>query len=127
MLLTYESTNFIYGTSSNPWNLKKSAGGSSGGEAGLLASRCSPFGIGSDIGGSIRSPCSWNGIVGFKHGNDRLKIKGSFPRSYQSIGASPVEGIIGPMGKFVEDSVLYFRTILNEENLNKLPMSRRGP
>lgn len=40
----------------NPWNESRSIGGSSGGEGGLIAARCSPLGVGSDVGGSIRIP-----------------------------------------------------------------------
>jgi len=46
--------------------LKRTPGGSSGGEAGLVAARCAPFGLGSDIGGSIRIPSAYCGVVGFK-------------------------------------------------------------
>ena len=60
-----ESANYVWGTSRNPWKNDRSAGGSSGGEGGLIASHCvsishnnfqSPLGLGTDIGGSIRIP-----------------------------------------------------------------------
>lgn len=53
---TYESNNFLWGRSVNPWNKERASGGSSGGEGALIAARGSPIGIGSDIGGSIRIP-----------------------------------------------------------------------
>lgn len=56
LTLNYDSFNFMWGRVVNPWNKLRSAGGSSGGEAALIASRCSPIGIGSDIGGSVRIP-----------------------------------------------------------------------
>jgi len=54
MLINIESCNLIFGNAKNPWNSKRTAGGSTGGEAGLIAARCSPFGLGTDIGSSIR-------------------------------------------------------------------------
>lgn len=52
-----ESYNRLYGRCKNPWNLHKTTGGSSGGEAGLVASLCSPLGIGTDIGGTPACAC----------------------------------------------------------------------
>jgi Asp-tRNA(Asn)/Glu-tRNA(Gln) amidotransferase A subunit family amidase len=56
----------IWGTAENFYDRERSCGGSSGGDAGLVASRCVPIAIGSDIGGSIRVPATFNGIIGFK-------------------------------------------------------------
>ena len=64
--MTFESVNHIYGRALNPWNKSRAVGGSSGGEAALMASRCSIIGIGSDIGGSIRIPSSFCGVYGLK-------------------------------------------------------------
>lgn len=60
------TTNEIWGLAHNPWKYERSCGGSSGGEGGLVASKCVPLGIGSDIGGSIRIPASFNGVCGIK-------------------------------------------------------------
>ena len=56
----------------NPFNNERSCGGSSGGDGGLVAARCVPFALGSDIGGSIRIPSLFNGICGLKPTNWRL-------------------------------------------------------
>jgi Asp-tRNA(Asn)/Glu-tRNA(Gln) amidotransferase A subunit family amidase len=50
----------------NPHNNQRSCGGSSGGDAGLIAARCIPISLGTDIGGSLRFPASFCGIYGFK-------------------------------------------------------------
>ena len=50
----------------NPYDKSRSAGGSSGGDAALVASRCVPFAIGTDLGGSLRIPAHFNGVFGFK-------------------------------------------------------------
>lgn len=54
--MTFETGNFLWGRSRNPWNKDRSVGGSSGGEGAMISSRCSILGVGSDIGGSIRIP-----------------------------------------------------------------------
>jgi fatty acid amide hydrolase len=56
LAMIFESNNNLYGRAVNPWNPKRATGGSSGGEAGLLAAKCSPIGLGNDIGGSLRIP-----------------------------------------------------------------------
>lgn len=65
-MLLPESTNLIYGPCKNPYNLERSSGGSSGGEAAILAIRASPLGLGSDIGGSLRIPALFCGICSLK-------------------------------------------------------------
>ena len=62
----YQSYNDVYGTSRNPWNLEHSPGGSSGGSAGAIAAGFSPLEVGSDIGGSIRTPAHFSGVCGHK-------------------------------------------------------------
>lgn len=64
--MAFESTNNIFGRAQNPWDKTRSPGGSSGGEGGMLASRCSVVGIGSDIGGSVRIPSAFCGVYGLK-------------------------------------------------------------
>ncbi|CAM9784275.1 unnamed protein product, partial [Discosporangium mesarthrocarpum] len=71
-----ESNNSLFGRSCNPWNQGRTPGGSSGGEGTLVASRCTPLGIGTDIGGSVRIPCHFNGICGLKPTPERMTRKG---------------------------------------------------
>jgi Asp-tRNA(Asn)/Glu-tRNA(Gln) amidotransferase A subunit family amidase len=61
-----DSINPIYGTARNPHDVNRSCGGSSGGDGGLVAAKCSPLGIGTDVGGSIRIPAAFCGVYGFK-------------------------------------------------------------
>src|SRR5262249_7345304 len=63
-LMAYESSNLLTGKTSNPWDVTRTAGGSSGGEAAAIASGCSSGGVGSDGGGSIRVPAHFSGICG---------------------------------------------------------------
>ena len=64
--LSMHSENYVWGTAINPYSKERSCGGSSGGDGGLVASRCVPLGIGTDIGGSVRIPAHFNGIMGFR-------------------------------------------------------------
>jgi len=60
----------------NPNNKERSCGGSSGGDAGLVAADCVPLSVGSDIGGSIRAPSHFCGVYGFKPTSERLSLAG---------------------------------------------------
>src|SRR5437016_1963499 len=66
LLMIIESDNPLYGRTSNPWNLERSPGGSSGGEAAIIASGGSTFGLGTDIGGSVLIPAAFCGLVAIR-------------------------------------------------------------
>lgn len=70
--------NDIFGCSLNPFDRARSCGGSSGGDAGLLAANCVPLALGTDIGGSIRIPASCTGIYGYKPTPARVSYIGNF-------------------------------------------------
>jgi hypothetical protein len=81
MLMLADSHNAIWGRTNNPWNLKRTPGGSSGGDAALVAMGCVPLSVSSDGAGSIRIPASYCGIVGFKPTTARSSLKGQSTRS----------------------------------------------
>lgn len=89
-----ETTNHVWGTTMNPLNRKLSAGGSSGGEAALLALKGSPLGIGSDIGGSIRIPAAFQNLYAIRPTFGRFPTHGS--RSALP-GLESVNSVNGPM------------------------------
>src|SRR5271169_3105023 len=93
-LMAYETDNLLSGKTSNPWNLAYSAGGSSGGEAAAIAAGCSMGGVGSDGGGSIRTPAHFSGICGLKPTPGRIPSTGHFP---PGAGAFGWIGVVGPM------------------------------
>lgn len=62
-----ETITNLFGTTKNPYNLALSVGGSSGGEAGLVAAKGSIIATGTDGGGSLRFPACWCGLCRFKH------------------------------------------------------------
>jgi len=99
-LMAYETDNRLSGKTSNPWNPDYSAGGSSGGEAAAIASGCSMGGVGSDGGGSIRTPAHFCGICGLKPTPGRIPATGHFP---PGAGAFAWIGVVGPMARTVAD------------------------
>lgn len=74
-----ESDNRVYGLSRNPYDPSRTVGGSSGGEAAIIGAGASPFGLGSDVGGSIRMPAFFNGIFGHKATGGRVPNTGQYP------------------------------------------------
>jgi Asp-tRNA(Asn)/Glu-tRNA(Gln) amidotransferase A subunit family amidase len=107
-LMAYETDNRLTGKTSNPWNLAYSAGGSSGGEAAAIASGCSMGGVGSDGGGSIRTPAHFCGICGLKPTPGRIPATGHFP---PGAGAFAWIGVVGPMARTVSDLRSLFSVI----------------
>ncbi len=102
LLTAYESDNLLYGATNNPYNLNLSAGGSSGGEAAIIAAYGSPFGLGTDGGGSIRVPAHYCGISGIKPTQGLIPLTGiSLPGA--GAGCLQAFGTCGPMARFVED------------------------
>ena len=99
-LMAYETDNLLTGKTSNPWDLSRSAGGSSGGEAAAIAAGCSMGGVGSDGGGSIRVPAHFCGICGLKTTPGRIPATGHFP---PGVGAFSWIGVVGPMARTVAD------------------------
>ncbi|MCU1243742.1 MAG: Aspartyl-tRNA(Asn) amidotransferase subunit [Candidatus Acidoferrum typicum] len=98
-LMAYETDNLVSGKTSNPWDLSRTAGGSSG-EAAAIASGCSVGGVGSDGGGSIRVPAHFCGICGLKPTPGRIPATGHFP---PGVGAFSWIGVVGPMARTVAD------------------------
>ena len=111
-LMAYETNNRLNGRTSNPWNPAYSAGGSSGGEAAAIASGCSMGGIGSDGGGSIRTPAHFSGICGLKPTPGRIPSTGHFP---PGAGAFSWIGVVGPMARTVADLRTLFALMLGPD------------
>ncbi len=103
LLLAYESDNLIYGRTNNPYDLTRTPGGSSGGEAATIAAGGSPLGLGTDSGGSIRVPAHFCGVAGLKPTWGRVPLTGLFPPPY---GANARLRHAGPLARRVEDLAL---------------------
>jgi Asp-tRNA(Asn)/Glu-tRNA(Gln) amidotransferase A subunit family amidase len=106
-----ETDNLLFGRSNNPWNPECTTGGSSGGEAALIAVGGAAVGFGSDIGGSIRIPSHFNGVIGFKPGYDTFPGEGHLPSK-----ATDCQKIMlgyGPIAKSVRDAEKIYSIISN--------------
>ena len=99
-LMAYETDNILHGRTNNPWDLERTPGGSSGGEAAAIAAGCSAGGVGSDGGGSIRIPAHFSGICGLKPTPGRVPSTGHFPGS---AGPFAYLGVVGPMARTIRD------------------------
>ena len=101
LTLSLETDNLIYGRTNNPYNLEVIPGGSSGGASAIIASGGSPFDIGTDYGGSIRSPSHFCGIAGIKPTTGRIPRTGHI-LDYRTGATEPFQ-TIGPMARRVAD------------------------
>jgi fatty acid amide hydrolase len=114
LLIYHESDNPVYGKTNNPWNLERSPGGSSGGEAALIAAGASPLGLGSDLGGSVRVPAAFCGIYGLKPTANR------FPSTDQPGHLfEPMHDIVsqpGPLARNVADLALVMSILSSQED-----------
>ncbi len=107
-LMAWETDNLLYGRTNNPWDLARTAGGSSGGEAAAIAAGLSAGGVGSDGGGSIRVPAHFCGICGLKPTPGRIPSTGHFPKSG---GPFALLGVVGPMARTVGDLRVLFEVM----------------
>jgi amidase len=95
------TVNSVYGATGNPFDPEKTCAGSSGGSAVALATAMVPLATGSDMGGSLRNPAAFCGVVGFR------PTPGAVPHELRLNGWSPL-GVQGPMGRTVADTALLF-------------------
>jgi Asp-tRNA(Asn)/Glu-tRNA(Gln) amidotransferase A subunit family amidase len=107
-LMAYETDNLLYGRTNSPWDLARTPGGSSGGEAAAIASGCSAGGVGSDGGGSIRIPAHFSGICGLKPTPGRIPSTGHYP---VSAGPFAQLGVVGPMARTMQDLTTLFEVM----------------
>src|SRR5580658_5552166 len=107
-LMAYETDNALYGRTNGPWDLQRTPGGSSGGEAAAIAAGCSAGGVGSDGGGSIRVPAHFSGICGLKPTPGRIPATGHFPTS---VGPFALLGVVGPMARTAADLKMLFEVM----------------
>jgi fatty acid amide hydrolase 2 len=103
-----ESNNYVYGRTNNPYDRRRIVGGSSGGEAAIVGSGASPFGLGSDVGGSIRGPAFFNGVFGHKPTGGLVPNTGQHP-----ITSPRARRILttGPLARRAEDLMPLLRVL----------------
>ncbi len=102
-LADWQSYNDIYGTTNNPWDLKCTPGGSSGGSAAALAAGYVSLALGSDIGGSLRVPSHFCGTFAHKPTRTLLPGRGHTPPKVPAVFAPPDLAVVGPMTRSAAD------------------------
>jgi amidase len=102
LLFAFETENLLHGRTNNPYDVSRTPGGSSGGEAALIAACGSPFGLGSDAAGSVRVPAHYCGIASIKPTSGRLPRAGHVP---PPSGWIEMLWQIGPMARHVDDLI----------------------
>ena len=114
-LMAYETDNQLYGRTANPWDVERTAGGSSGGESAAVAAGLSAAGLGSDSGGSVREPAHFAGICSLKPTPGRIPGRG-----HLAAGDGPfaILGAVGPMARTVRDVTLLFITLCGQDRLD---------
>jgi amidase len=98
-----ETDNLVYGRTNNPYDLSRTPGGSSGGEAAIIAAGGSPLGLGTDAGGSIRIPAHFCGLAAIKPTSGRVPRTGQFP---MPLGARNAVFHVSLIARKVEDLAL---------------------
>jgi amidase len=105
--------NAVFGITRNPWNPKLTAGGSSGGSAAALAAGMAPLSVGSDLGGSLRTPAAFCGVVGFR------TTPGLVPVHPNEL-AWDLLSTVGPMARTVGDVALLLSAIAGPDDVAPL-------
>ena len=111
--------NEVFGRTLNPWNTSRSAAGSSGGAAVALASGTAWLAQGSDLGGSLRNPASFCGVVGMRPSPGRVAAS-----VHNKIDSTL--GVEGPMARNVEDLALLFDAMVGEEPADPISLPSDG-
>ena len=126
LLMAWETDNLLYGRTNSPWDLARTPGGSSGGEAAAIAAGMSAGGVGSDGGGSIRVPAHFSGICGLKPTPGRIPATGHFP---ESAGPFALIGVVGPMARTVADLKVLFEVMQGPDDgdTSAAPVPLRWP
>ncbi|CAG9788716.1 unnamed protein product [Diatraea saccharalis] len=121
LCMWWESHNHIHGRSNNPYNTTRIVGGSSGGEGAVQAAAGSIFGVGSDMGGSIRIPAFFNGIFGHKPSKFMISNEGQYPMEDSDLLNSFLG--TGPMTRHAVD-LKPLLSIMAGENSPKLKLDQ---
>ncbi len=126
-----QSYNEIYGTTNNPWDLKRTPGGSSGGAAAALAAGFTPLELGSDIGGSIRTPAAFCGVCGHKPSWGLIPHRGHIPGPPGSLMHRDI-AVMGPLARTAGDLEMAMDLLVGPDSDEavaweaKLPPARWG-
>ena len=121
LTLWVETENRVYGRTHNAYDQSRTAGGSSGGEGAIVGSGASPFGLGTDMGGSIRLPAFFNGVFGHKPDIGLLPLTGHYP---PATGSSARMTVMGPIARSARDLMPLLRLMAGPDGEDDLVAER---
>ncbi len=122
----HQSYNPVYGTSNNPWDLTRTPGGSSGGAAAAVAAGFTALELGSDIGGSIRCPAHFCGVLGHKTSYGVVPLRGHIPPQPGMLSQPPL-GVAGPLARSAMDLELALDVLATPVAPDRIAWSVRIP
>ena len=117
MLQDWQSYNELYGTTGNPWDLGRTAGGSSGGSAAALAAGFGALSIGSDLTGSLRNPAHFCGVYAHKPTFGVVATRGMAPPPAPALPVEGDLGVCGPMARTARDLALLLDALAGPDPL----------
>lgn len=117
-LMHLETSSNLYGATTNPFNGQLTSGGSSGGEGALIGMRGSCLGLGTDIGGSIRSPAANCGLYGLRPSSYRIPVEGW---SATMGGQEQVVAVLGPLSTSLDGVKMFMKTVIGANPWLKEP------
>lgn len=121
-----QSYNDVYGTTGNPFDIERTPGGSSGGSGAALAAGYTPLELGSDIGGSIRIPAHWSGVMGHKPSYGIVSALGQIPGMPGTLSQADI-AVAGPMARDVDDLELALDILAGPDEWTELAYSLELP
>lgn len=118
LLADHQTANPIFGRTNNPIDVSRTPGGSSGGAAAAIASKMTPFDVGTDLASSIRLPAHFCGIFGLKPTEHRVSFHGVFPIPGDPPRAVRALSCVGPLARMLSDIALLFSIISGPDGLD---------
>ncbi len=112
-----QTINPIFGRTTNPWDVDRVPGGSSGGAAAAVAAGMTPFDLGTDLSGSIRIPAHFCGVYGLKPTEHRVPLTGLIP-GLSTPKSVRIMSCIGPMARTVEDLALLYSIVAGPDGID---------
>lgn len=124
LAMDMQTFNPIFGATNNPWDVKRTPAGSSGGCATALASGMTSLSLGSDLAGSIRLPASYCGVYGLKPTHGVLSMEGHIPPLPGQVNGFRTLAVIGPLARSVDDLALALEILAqpNPHDRNVAPL-----
>ena len=107
----WQSFNPVHGTTNNPWDVRRTPGGSSGGSAASVAADLTPLELGSDIGGSVRIPAHFCGVFGHKPTHGLIPLRGHIPGG-PGTQSEPDLAVAGPLARSARDLALMMNVLV---------------